>query len=37
MQADITTGLLSALSLSRPAAQAMKDAQTQATADLTSH
>jgi multiple sugar transport system substrate-binding protein len=37
MQADITTGLLSALSLSRPAAQAMKDAQTQATADLKSH
>ncbi len=37
MQADITTGLLSALSLSRPAAQAMSDAQRQATADLTSH
>lgn len=37
MQADIATGLGSALSLSKPAAQAMKDAQTQATADLNSH
>lgn len=37
MQADIGTGLLSALSLSRPASQAMKDAQSQATADLKSH
>jgi multiple sugar transport system substrate-binding protein len=37
MQADIATGLGSALTLSKPAAQAMKDAQTQATADLNSH
>jgi multiple sugar transport system substrate-binding protein len=37
MQADITTGLLAALSLSEPASSAMQNAQKQATADLSSH
>lgn len=37
MQADIATGLGAALTLSTPASTAMKNAQTQATADLNSH
>jgi len=37
MQADIATGLLSALSLSQPASTAMKNAQTQALADYKAH
>jgi ABC-type glycerol-3-phosphate transport system substrate-binding protein len=37
MSSDIATGLGAALTLSKPAGEAMKAAQTQATADLNSH